>query len=344
MKQLNANIRTQSNMRRSLERHFTFLFKYLTLTKFFNLLLALIEFIFRFSKCKSFPVYLRFEVSSVCNLKCQGCSIGGVKNNSLSQKKNAFISYVKFVQSINDFIPYLLKVNLYDEGEPFLNKDIYKIISYLHNNKVCTCISSNFSLNFSDEDFVNLIESNLDHLVIALDGFDQESYARYRIGGKFDLVVNNIQRLNYFIKKYNSPLRIETQYLEFSDSNPNARLKVTELAASLEVWRHSIIENGSRYGWEGYYFKGSQKERQKLGCYYIWFSGSILTTGKYYCCDFGEDTGMYAIGNAEYFKSKNLHNNQQTIVLRKSFKNGQLNEICRKCPQTVKQSLHNATL
>jgi len=162
-----------SSLHKSLKRHAFFFLKYLTVKKTINLILCFFEFKLKIIRCKSFPVYIRFEVCSVCNLRCSGCPLGGVENMSVEKQKEKVTSLIEFKKSINDSIPYLLKINLYDEGEPFLNKEINDIVKYLNQNKVATCISSNFSLKFSDIDLNDIINSGLDHLVIAVDGIDQ---------------------------------------------------------------------------------------------------------------------------------------------------------------------------
>lgn len=336
----NRSISRKSSLNKSLQRHAFFFFKYLTLKKTINLVLCFFEYKLKFTKCRSFPVYIRFEVCSVCNLRCSGCPLGGVENMSVEKHKEKMISFAVFKKSINDFIPYLLKINLYDEGEPFLNKEINNIVKYLNQNKVATCISSNFSLKFSEKELNNLINSGLDHLIIAVDGIDQESYSKYRIGGDFDLVISNIRRLASLIRKHNSPLKIEFQYLEFDDSTIN-RDDVKELAESLDIWRFTIITNCTRKGWKGTFYKGSSEQRKSLGCYYIWFSGSVITNGMYFPCDFGEDIGMEKVGYAMNFKKEKLRNHRDIVNLRKSFtQNGKLSEICVKCPlfaKTVKR-------
>lgn len=332
----------KSTLRKSLVRHASFFSKYLTIRKSINLLLCFIEFKLKLVKCKSFPVYIRYEVSSVCNLRCSGCALGGAENNSSEMDKNKLTSVVDFKNSIKDFLPYLLKVNLYDEGEPFLNKEITDIVKHLNDNKVASCISSNFSLKFSDVDLFKIIDSGLDHLIVAVDGIDQESYSKYRIGGDFDLVISNIQKLTSLIKKKNSPLKVEFQYLEFDDNKIN-RNDVKKIAESLDVWKFTIIKNCSRKGWEASFFKGHSEQRKQLGCYHIWFSSSILSNGSYFACDFGEDHGMDKVGKALDFKNKKLRNHVNIVNLRKSFtRNGKLENPCIKCPQFAKRDKRNA--
>lgn len=302
----------------------------------FNLIWCFWEYILKMQKCRSFPVYIRFEICSVCNLKCPGCPLGGVENKSVEKDKDKVTSLEDFKKSIADFIPYLLKINLYDEGEPFLNKDLISIVKYLNHNKVATCVSSNFSLKFTDNDLENIVHSGLDHLIIAVDGIDQESYSKYRVGGDFSLVISNIKRLTRLIKTSNSKLKVEFQYLEFEDSVLDIN-EVKKLAESLDVWRFTVMTHCTRGGWESNYFKGTAEQRKRLGCYYIWFSGSVLTNGTYFACDFGEDIGMEKIGKARNFNKERQRNHPAVVTLRKSFaRRGELSEICVKCPLFAK--------
>jgi len=335
---LDNNSDRKAPLYKSLKRHITFFFKYLTIRKCVNIILALIEFKLKISISKSFPIYIRFEVSSICNLRCSGCLLGGAENYSIERKKNKITSLDDFKIAIKDFLPYLLKINLYDEGEPFLNKDVTKIVNFLNENKVATCISSNFSLKFSDKDLIDIVDSKLDHLIIAVDGIDPETYSQYRIGGDFNLVINNIQRLTTLIKQRNSQLKVEFQYLEFKNTIIDKKV-VEKLAESLGVWKFTIIQNCNRTGWEASFFKGHPEDRKKLGCYYIWLSGSIISNGSYFACDFGEDFGMESIGFAKKFKKDKLRNHKSIVNLRKSFtRKGELSEICNKCPQFAKKN------
>ena len=143
------------------------------------------------------PCYIRVEVSPYCNLSCPGCLLGGahLSESNPKHRKEKVMSLSLFKESVKDLLPYLIKINLYDEGEPLLNKSLPAIINYLHKNKVATCVSSNFSLKISDEYMAELLSSGLDHLIIALDGITQKSYSKYRKGGDLSLVISNLERL-----------------------------------------------------------------------------------------------------------------------------------------------------
>lgn len=208
------------------------------------------------------------------------------------------------------------------------------MINYLNNNKVATCVSTNFSLKISDEYMAELLSSGLDHFIIAVDGITQESYSKYRKGGNLSLVISNLERLASMQKEIDNSLRIEIQFLEFPH-NKNDRQGVYDLAKRLRVWRFCVIENSSPKGWEGIRFKGTEEERRKRGCYHLWVASTINSVGEIGCCDYGEDHGIPNIGMASDYTSKRLRNHLSIVKLRQSFKRNStsLNPVCRHCSE-----------
>ena len=194
---LSGEIKKKSTMFWNIRKHFTFFPKHMTLRKFVNTSVCILEMMLKRSFLYSHPLYLRIDVCPYCNLRCEGCirSIGDISGIQSNSSKPVIMKYEEFKDAIRDFVPYLLKANLYDHGEPLLNKDIYKMISYLSNNNVSTCISSHFFFNFPNKTIENILDCGLEHLIVAVDGTTQESYSQYRKGGDLYLVLNNIKRL-----------------------------------------------------------------------------------------------------------------------------------------------------
>jgi len=102
------------------------------------------------------------------------------------------MSIENYKSLINPLKDYLFQVFLYDWGEPFLNRDIYEIIRFNTSENMGTVVSSNFNIPL---DAKRLVESGLEHLIISADGVTQSVYERYRIGGKLDLVLNNLKEV-----------------------------------------------------------------------------------------------------------------------------------------------------
>jgi hypothetical protein len=249
------------------------------------------------------------------------------------------MSYQTFRQSVHDFLPYLVKVNLYDEGEPLLNPNLIEMIRHLSDNGVSACVSSNFSLPLTDEFLTEMIESGLEHLIIAVDGASPESYSRYRTGGDFHLVVNNLRRLMYLIsQKKKCPLRVEIQYIDF-DNDVLDRDAVHLLAKELGVWRCTVIQGSSRQGWEGTRFRGTAEARRLRGCYQLWITATIDTCGEVGVCDYGQDHGMPALGLASGFLREGMRNHPLAVKLRRSFRHGSpaMHDVCRHCSLYAKQ-------
>jgi len=95
---------------------------------------------------------------------------------------------------ILDRFPYTVQVVLSNWGEPFLNKDIFRIIRAAKERDIRVQIESNFTL-FDEAKSRALVESGLDVLVVALDGCSQETYEKYRVGGRFADVIDNLRTL-----------------------------------------------------------------------------------------------------------------------------------------------------
>ena len=84
---------------------------------------------------------------------------------------------------------YLFQVFLYNWGEPFLNKDIYRIIHLNTSYNIGTVVSSNLNIPIDSD---KLIDCGLEHLVVSADGITQEVYEKYRVGGRIDFVFENL--------------------------------------------------------------------------------------------------------------------------------------------------------
>ena len=76
---------------------------------------------------------------------------------------------------------YLYRVDLHNWGEPLLNDEIYRMISYARASNIEVHVSSNLNV-INKVKAEKLVESGLDVLIVSLDGACQETYMQYRIG------------------------------------------------------------------------------------------------------------------------------------------------------------------
>ncbi|MGB3555993.1 MAG: radical SAM protein [Jannaschia sp.] len=136
------------------------------------------------------PYLLIIDPTNFCNLRCPLCPTG-VKSLG---RKQSMMSLDCFKRYFDPHVPYLFEAYLHNWGESLLNKQTYDMIAYAQSCNVGTNLSSNLSA-LDDDDLDRLIDSGLEYLVVSLDGATQETYEKYRVRGKFDRVMHNMQEL-----------------------------------------------------------------------------------------------------------------------------------------------------
>lgn len=162
-------------------------FKYISFRRLFNRAINKVEHLLRRNTLLSYPSFLIVEPSNRCNLKCPLCPTG--QNLPTLRGTMKIETFTRIVDQLHLYIRHM---NLFYLGEPLLCKDLPEMIKYAHNHKIRVSVSSN--LNILDERMAErLIESELDHLIVSLDGISPETYSKYRIGGDYDTVIKNIK-------------------------------------------------------------------------------------------------------------------------------------------------------
>ena len=152
-----------------------------------------------------YPSHLIIDITNVCTLKCRLCPTGA----GLPGRKKGMMPLEAFRKIIDETGKYLISIDLFNWGEPLMNKDVYQMIAYAHARHIVTSVSSNFQ-HFSEAAANQMISSGLDILILSIDGASQESYEKYRIGGDFRKV---IEHMSLLVKKKNEQGSRNTVYL-----------------------------------------------------------------------------------------------------------------------------------
>jgi len=169
---------------------------FLTIPKAYNILICLVEMMMAATRCRSRPFIYRVDPCTLCNLKC-ACCVGRGFDTS-EQRMMALGDFVHIIRAIES---YAVRVSLYDEGEPLMNKDLYRMITYASKKKISTLISTNFNL-FRTADVEQLFGSGLSVLEPCLDGFQQDTYEQYRRGGDVETVKAGIREVASFKRRH----------------------------------------------------------------------------------------------------------------------------------------------
>ena len=155
------------------------------------------------------PYLLIADTCNICNLKCPLCPTG---INTLNRPKR-IMPFDDFKIIFDKFSKYLFEVSLHNWGEPFLNKELFKIIKYAQSKNVGSNLSSNLNAITADN-FDEIIDSQLEYLIVSLDAVTPEVYDQYRVSGSYHKVIGNLQGLikRRTEKKSTTPV-IEWQFI-----------------------------------------------------------------------------------------------------------------------------------
>ena len=131
------------------------------------------------------------EVSGICNLHCISCPRGGRRTSNRSTRMMSLDTFKKVIGKIRQEDPFVGNIQLYQWGEPTLNKDLPDMIRYARENGILCAISSNLN---HPADFGELINSHPECLRISVSGTG-DNYAITHTGGDWSIFVSNVQRI-----------------------------------------------------------------------------------------------------------------------------------------------------
>jgi MoaA/NifB/PqqE/SkfB family radical SAM enzyme len=123
----------------------------------------------------------------------------------------------QFQSIIGELGPYLFQVDLFNWGEPLLNKKLLDMIACLKKYEINVRLSTSLAVPLADEFLKGLILSGTDYIIISIDGMSPETYETYRVDGDFHLAMSNMEKMAQLKHqlKVDKP-RLEWQYLVFS--------------------------------------------------------------------------------------------------------------------------------
>ena len=170
------------------------LIRIMTLRRIFNILKITITFYFsRLMKKvfhKGMPLAISFEPTNCCNLRCPECLSGAGE----LQRSEGNASYEFFSSLIDQIHRETFYLNMYFQGEPFLNPYFFRMIEYASQKNIFVSSSTNGHY-LSENNCHSLINSGLKKITVSLDGSTQDVYEKYRVGGKMEKVLSGLKLL-----------------------------------------------------------------------------------------------------------------------------------------------------
>jgi radical SAM protein with 4Fe4S-binding SPASM domain len=320
----------------------------LTIKKLINYLLLRFSYYYSYFVKKPYilgkPVVVAIEPTNLCNLQCVECPTG---TNGLTRVKGN-MDLVLFHKIINELSHDLISMIFYFQGEPFLNKDIFKMIKKANEKNLYTYCSTNGHF-FSNENIQKLIESKLNELIISLDGTTQEVYEQYRRKGSLKKVLSGTKALIQEKKRMKSVfpytkfqfLVVKPNEHQIDEAKALAKfVKVDKIVfKTAQIYKFEngspLIPDNKKYSRYKKQNNGKYRLKKKIKnrCWRLWSNPVITVEGDVLPCCFDKDA-KYAMGNINNQSFEEIWNNENYQNFRKKVLiNRKSIDICRNCTE-----------
>jgi radical SAM protein with 4Fe4S-binding SPASM domain len=295
------------------------------------------------------PISYSIEPTNHCNLQCPECPSGlGALTRPLGLLRTD--DFKKLIDEISDTGFY---IQLFFQGEPYINKNLPEMISYAQSKNIYISISTNG--HFVNEKNVDYVLDNApDKLIFSVDGLDEESYQQYRVGGTFEQADNGLRALlkrkkerglrkpfvefQFIVMKQNEhQLEVVKKYcnevgvdkLVFKTMQISSYNNAVKFLPSNKKYRRYVIENNS--------FR--IKSEIKNHCFALWRTSVITWDGRVVPCCFDKDAqNEIGILNGKAF-SDIWHSEKYTNFRRRILSNRKSVSMCTNCTEGLKVNI-----
>jgi radical SAM protein with 4Fe4S-binding SPASM domain len=262
-----------------------------------------------------------------------------------------------FHRILDDVKEYAHTMQFYFQGEPLLNKQLPEMIAAAHKVGLYTIVSTNAqALNRSTAEA--LVRSGLSRVIVSIDGFSEESYAAYRVGGSLHKALEGLQHLANAKAEYHSRIRIELQVLRLKSNEHEwswIKKNYKKLGATHLIFKtaqlydfehgHPLMPTDERYSRYRKTADGTYVHKKKIilnskfkiqnsPCLRLWSGCVITTSGEILPCCYDKDH-RHTYGNITQQSLAELYHSTKANALRRRvlLYQGEPLEMCKNCNQ-----------
>ena len=277
---------------------------------------------------RSMPYILFLEPLYYCNLDCPLCD-RQIYPDARHGAEAGKLSMELFDRLLDEAGDYLFQVQIYGQGEPLLDwARTRQIIEKSHRRRIFTLMSTNCTLvkpKIAEE----VVASGLDHVVCAIDGITQESYERYRTGGRVEDAMAGLRLFVEEKRRQRSRIEIEWQFLVHK-YNAHEMGQAEAMAGDLGVFIRFAPLRGMEFQkhlqeyWlpeDGTTFQDGRLDlgqtNSQYPCYFLWRSLVLNSNGKVARCLIYQNVAEY--GSLENSTVREMYNHPSVQRARQLF-------------------------
>jgi len=160
----------------------------------------------RYSPREASQYIYTIDIVGTCNLRCPSCPVG---NAELGKRPQGFMALAlfeeilaKIIQESPDPEP---QIWLFNWGEPLLHPQVADFVQVVNGHGLKSYLSSNLNVR---RGINSLIAASPTDLKISLSGASNETYAQTHVRGKFELVVENMNKIRTALNRYQSETHV----------------------------------------------------------------------------------------------------------------------------------------
>jgi len=186
----------------------------------------------QFFSLRPLPTVLNIELTNNCNFECPHCP-----RNALNEGRGlGFMPIALFDKIVDEIAGGVSMVKLIGLGEPSLHPQLDHIMRRLRDRRIKTLLYTNGTL-FERYSPSEIMAWRADELVVSIDGTDERSFKRLRVGGDFKKLQVNLAEFRAQRATAVGPTpRIEVRHVIMPNETP-AMLK-----AFTDYWRKGFAD------------------------------------------------------------------------------------------------------
>lgn len=198
-------------------------------------------------KPRCMPIVVQIEITNRCNLTCKSCYRDSAKIHPDLRLER--------IKEIMNLFNEALFINIVGKGEPLLHPQITEIIKHISKQRMEFSLFSNLHTK-SDNILKEIVKSKVDLLFISIDATTERLFTEIRQGGNLNLVLDNLNKINEFKRKYRS--KNPRLVLNFVPTKQNFRQmpELVKFAKEHQFFRIHIIKM-RRGGNNGEYYENN---------------------------------------------------------------------------------------
>lgn len=280
---------------------------------------------------KTYPLVASIEPTNACGMNCIMCPRNKMKRDVGYMEIELFEKIVKQMKANS-------RIVLHHMGDPLLHPKIGEMIRICYDNYIETFFSTN-PASLTKHNINTILDSELDHIHISLDGATKETYEKIRGGvADYDEALNNINNFLEEIEKRESEIKVTIAIIQMQETKDeiemfkkqwSKRQGIDEVEVKEFVtWNGSIPEITEL----GNKFSHKFKRKNLFPCIWSWSKITILWDGRVVPCCFDYDAKS-VLGDLNKETIEDIWNGEKMQEFRKQTIEGSFpeNHLCKYC-------------